>query len=37
MISKVYFKISVSFGQVQDLEISDFAMANNEKVNITVT
>jgi hypothetical protein len=37
MILKVYYKISVSFGQVQNLEISDFAMANDEKVNIAVT
>jgi hypothetical protein len=37
MISKVYFKISVSFGLVQNLEIWDFTMAKVERVNIAVT
>jgi hypothetical protein len=37
MISKVYCEILVSFRQVQNLEISDLAMAKVEKVNIAVT
>jgi hypothetical protein len=37
MLSKVYGKISVSFGLVQNFEISDLAMAKVEKVNIAVT
>jgi hypothetical protein len=37
MISKVFGKILVSFGRVQNLEISDLAMAKDEKVNIAVT
>jgi hypothetical protein len=37
MISKVFRKVFVSFGLVQNLEISDFAIAKDEKVNIEVT
>jgi hypothetical protein len=36
MISKVFCKISVLFGLVQNLEISDLAMAKDEKVNIAL-
>jgi hypothetical protein len=36
MLSKVYRLISVSFGLVQNFEISDLAMAKIEKVNIAV-
>jgi len=36
MISKVYRKILVSFQQVQNLQILDFAMAKVEKVNIAL-
>ncbi len=36
MLSKVYRLISVSFGLVQNFEISDLAMAKVEKVNIAV-
>jgi hypothetical protein len=36
MISKVFCKILVSFGQVQNWEISDLAMAKDEKVNVAV-
>jgi hypothetical protein len=37
MILKVFGKILVSFGLVQNLEILNLAMAKDEKVNITVT
>jgi hypothetical protein len=37
MILKVYFKILVLFGPVQNQEILDLAMAKVEKVNIAVT
>jgi hypothetical protein len=37
MLSKVYHEISVSFGPIQNLEISDLAMAKVEKVYIAVT
>jgi hypothetical protein len=37
MLLKVYGKILVSFGLVQNLEISYLAMAKVEIVNITVT
>jgi hypothetical protein len=37
MLLKVYGKILVSFGLVQNLEISLLAMAKVEIVNITVT
>ncbi len=37
MISKVYFKISVSIGLFLNLEILDFTMAKVERVNIAVT
>jgi hypothetical protein len=37
MILKVDCKILVSFGLVQNLEISDLAMAEVEDVNIAVT
>ncbi len=36
MISKVYRKIWVLFGLVQNLQILDLAMAKVEKVNITL-
>ncbi len=37
MLSKVYHEISISLGPIQNLEISDFAMAKVEKVYIAVT
>jgi len=37
MIYKIYCKILVSFGLVQNLEISDLAMTKVEKVNNAVT
>jgi hypothetical protein len=37
MIFKVYCKISVLLELVQNLPISDLAMAKGEKVNIAVT
>jgi hypothetical protein len=37
MLLKVYREISVSFGLVQNFEISDLAMAKVEKISITVT
>jgi hypothetical protein len=37
MISKVYREFLVLFGHVQNLEISDLAMAKVKKVNIAVT
>jgi hypothetical protein len=36
MISKVYYEISVPFGPIQNLEISDLAMAKVEKVNTAI-
>jgi hypothetical protein len=37
MILKIFGEISVLLGLVQNLEISDLAMAKVEKVNIEVT
>jgi hypothetical protein len=37
MFLKVFAKILVSFGLFQIFEISNLAMAKNEKVNIAVT
>jgi hypothetical protein len=37
MISKVSCKISVSFRLVQNMEISDLAMAKDEKFNMGVS
>jgi hypothetical protein len=37
VFSKVYCKISVSFGLIQNIKISDLAMAKVEKVKIRVT
>jgi hypothetical protein len=37
MILKAYFKISVSFGPFQNLEILDFTMGKVERFNIAVT
>jgi hypothetical protein len=36
MLSKVHHEISVSFAPVQSFEISDLAVAKNEKINIAV-
>jgi hypothetical protein len=36
-ISKVYYKISVSLGLIQNFKISDLATAKVEKINIAVT
>jgi hypothetical protein len=37
VLSKVDFKISVSFTQIPNFEVSNFAMAKVKKVNIAVT